>query len=100
MFDVLTTFESSDVVVDARRHRQKENVIQKDHQRHEKELENEGAKTSSYGGMEMPSIGFGTAGLGSETKESVLHALEVGYRMVDTAQAPVSYTHLTLPTKA
>ncbi len=91
VFDVLTTFESSDVVIDARRHRQKENIIQKDHQRNKKELENEGAKTSSSGGMEMPSIGFGTAGLGSETKESVLNALEVGYRMLDTAQAPEWY---------
>ena len=38
--------------------------------------------------MTMPAIGFGTAGLGLETKESVKKALEVGYRMIDTAQAP------------
>ena len=41
--------------------------------------------------MTMPAIGFGTAGLGLETKESVKKALEVGYRMIDTAQAPEWY---------
>ena len=41
--------------------------------------------------MTMPAIGFGTAGLGLETKESVKKALQVGYRMIDTAQAPEWY---------
>ncbi|KAJ9458558.1 D-galacturonate reductase [Diplonema papillatum] len=38
-------------------------------------------------GYEMPIIGFGTAGLGGNTKQAVLSALEIGYRHIDTAEA-------------
>eukprot|EP00803_Ostreobium_quekettii_P008830 evm.model.scf_4511.2 EVM.evm.TU.scf_4511.2 scf_4511:3549-5875(+) len=38
-------------------------------------------------GHQMPSIGFGTAGLGSGTGAAVAKAIEVGYRHIDSAQA-------------
>ena len=34
----------------------------------------------------MPSIGFGTAGLGKQTSEAVHEALLAGYTLFDTAQ--------------
>ena len=37
-------------------------------------------------GMEMPLVGFGTAGLGPDTKQAVKWALEAGYRLLDSAQ--------------
>ena len=37
-------------------------------------------------GVEMPLVGFGTAGLGAETKQAVLWALQAGYRLLDSAQ--------------
>ncbi len=36
--------------------------------------------------MVMPSIGFGTAGLGEQTGQAVHHALSAGYTLLDTAQ--------------
>ena len=59
----------------------------------------------------IPPLGFGTFGRsGSAGIDALLFALETGYRHLDTAQSygterecgeaiPVSYTHLTLPTK-
>lgn len=41
----------------------------------------------------MPSIGFGTAGLGGQTAEAVHAALLAGYTLFDTAQ--VSFLALT-----
>lgn len=38
-------------------------------------------------GLVIPSIGFGTAGLGEQTTAAVLAALDAGYRRIDTAQA-------------
>ena len=58
-------------------------------------------------GVEMPVLGYGVFLVNSEECERcALDAIEVGYRLIDTAQAyynedgvgPVSYTHLTLPT--
>ena len=45
-------------------------------------------------GMTMPLFGLGVWRLesGKETRDAVSYALELGY-------IPVSYTHLTLPTK-
>jgi diketogulonate reductase-like aldo/keto reductase len=37
--------------------------------------------------QKMPTIGFGTAGLGAKTKEIVEMALKEGYRRIDSAQA-------------
>lgn len=39
------------------------------------------------GGHMMPMLGFGTAGLGEQTKEAVSAALAAGYRHIDSAQA-------------
>lgn len=39
----------------------------------------------------MPLVGFGCAGLGSRGEEAVLHALQAGFRHVDTAQATEWY---------
>ena len=36
--------------------------------------------------MMMPSVGFGTAGLGEQTGQAVKEALLAGYALVDTAQ--------------
>ena len=56
-------------------------------------------------GVEMPVLGYGVFLVNSEECERcALDAIEVGYRLIDTAQAyynedgAVSYTHLTLPT--
>lgn len=38
-------------------------------------------------GQKMPTLGFGTAGLGGRTKEIVEMALKEGYRKIDSAQA-------------
>ena len=43
-------------------------------------------------GLQIPRIGFGTAGLGLSTQEAVQSALDVGYDMVDTAQAQEWYS--------
>ena len=37
-------------------------------------------------GVMMPTLGFGTAGLGANTKEAVGAALAAGYRLIDSAQ--------------
>lgn len=42
-------------------------------------------------GALMPAVGMGTAGLGGETAQAVQTALRVGYRAIDTAQAPEWY---------
>ncbi|CAL6284648.1 unnamed protein product [Bathycoccus prasinos] len=83
VFDVLTQIESSPPTAKAKG---------------KTDLEiDENSKTETNGEntedsmMTMPAIGFGTAGLGLETKESVKKALQVGYRMIDTAQAPEWY---------
>ena len=39
------------------------------------------------GGLKMPSIGFGTAGLSEYTANIVVQALAAGYRRIDSAQA-------------
>ncbi|KAL0022280.1 hypothetical protein WJX79_002742 [Trebouxia sp. C0005] len=39
-------------------------------------------------GIMMPSVGFGTAGLGEHTDQAVKEALLAGYALIDTAQAP------------
>lgn len=38
-----------------------------------------------HNGLLMPSVGFGTLGLGGETKEAVKTAIETGYRLLETA---------------
>ena len=50
-------------------------------------------------GRTMPSIGFGTAGLGQQTLQAVHQALLAGYTLFDTAQASteVSYMHDQCP---
>ena len=42
-------------------------------------------------GRIMPSIGFGTAGLGSGTTQAVHQALLADYTLIDTAQASISF---------
>ena len=37
-------------------------------------------------GFQMPSVGFGTAGLGEQTVMAVEAALTAGYKLVDSAQ--------------
>ena len=37
-------------------------------------------------GRLMPTVGFGTAGLGDDTSQAVQGALETGYRLFDSAQ--------------
>lgn len=39
------------------------------------------------GGVRMPLVGFGTAGLTESTTKAVTWALEAGYRLLDSAQA-------------
>lgn len=39
-------------------------------------------------GVEMPRVGFGTAGLGLATEEATAWALASGYRLLDSAQVP------------
>ena len=43
-------------------------------------------------GMMMPSIGFGTAGLGEHTGQAVKEALLAGYALFDTAQVSILVT--------
>ena len=81
VFDVLTQIESSPPT--AKGKTELENS--KTDETNENNTEDESMT------MTMPLIGFGTAGLGLETKESVKKALQVGYRMIDTAQAPEWY---------
>ncbi len=38
-------------------------------------------------GLLMPSVGFGTAGLGESTANAVEQALRAGFRHIDTAEA-------------
>jgi len=40
-------------------------------------------------GIMMPSIGFGTAGLGEHTGQAVNKALLAGYALFDTAQVSI-----------
>lgn len=42
--------------------------------------------TTLWNGLLMRTVGFGTAGLGDATEESVLQALEAGYTHIDSAQ--------------
>ena len=42
-------------------------------------------------GHKMPRVGFGTAALGVHTKRAVVDALDLGYRMIDSAQAKEWY---------
>lgn len=42
-------------------------------------------------GWKMPTVGFGTAGLGVHTQQAVEWALEAGYRHIDSAQARAWY---------
>lgn len=44
-------------------------------------------------GIMMPSVGFGTAGLGEHTDQAVKEALLAGYALIDTAQVS---THVAL----
>jgi hypothetical protein len=44
-----------------------------------------------WNGLLMPTVGLGTAGLGDKTEAAVRSALRVGYRAIDTAQAPEWY---------
>lgn len=44
-------------------------------------------KVKLRSGAYMPTIGFGTAGLGSRTAQAVAAALRAGYRLIDSAQA-------------
>jgi len=87
VFDVLTKFESPTDVAAA--------VVENNDDAKRNEVENSKIerrrRRTFQEGMEMPFIGFGTAALGIETKECVKKALEVGYRMIDTAQAPEWY---------
>ena len=46
-------------------------------------------------GLLMPSTGFGTAGLGEQTDESVQEALLAGYTLFDTAQVSFYIDSLT-----
>ena len=47
-------------------------------------------------GLVMPSIGFGTAGLGEQTSEAVHTALLAGYFLFDTAQVLLSQSFFAL----
>ena len=38
----------------------------------------------------MPTVGFGTAGLGDATEQAVLDALSSGHRLIDSAQVQPS----------
>lgn len=50
-----------------------------------------GLQVTLNNGVVMPSIGFGTAGLGKLTSQAVREALLAGYTLFDTAQAPEWY---------
>ena len=47
-------------------------------------------------GMEMPLVGFGTAGLGRDTKQAVKWALEAGYRLLDSAQVCLGHPNTAI----
>ena len=47
-------------------------------------------------GVEMPLVGFGTAGLGAETKQAVAWALQAGYRLLDSAQVRLIHSKVTV----
>ena len=49
-------------------------------------------RLSGKNGLQIPRIGFGTAGLGQSTQEAVQVALDLGYNMIDTAQAQEWYS--------
>ena len=49
-------------------------------------LSQSGLQVTLNNGVEMPLVGFGTAGLGAETKQAVAWALQAGYRLLDSAQ--------------
>ena len=103
VFDVLTQIESSPPPAKGKTDLENSKTDETNENKTEDEsmtmtLEiDENSKTETNGEntedsmMTMPAIGFGTAGLGLETKESVKKALQVGYRMIDTAQAPEWY---------
>lgn len=42
--------------------------------------------TTLWNGLLLRTVGFGTAGLGADTEEAVLQALEAGYTHIDSAQ--------------
>ena len=44
----------------------------------------------------MPRVGFGTAGMAGRTIESVCSALQAGFQLIDTAQAPEWYSEWDL----
>lgn len=46
-------------------------------------------------GARMPRVGFGTAGLGRDTKKAVLMALGAGYRHIDSAQSRLWYREVS-----
>lgn len=46
-------------------------------------------------GAQMPRVGFGTAGLGRDTKTAVLMALAAGYRHIDSAQSRLWYREVS-----
>lgn len=46
-----------------------------------------GAQVMLNNGLLMPSVGFGTAGLGESTANAVEQALRAGFRHIDTAEA-------------
>eukprot|EP00600_Ochromonadales_sp_CCMP1393_P000199 CAMPEP_0174985848 /NCGR_PEP_ID=MMETSP0004_2-20121128/18584_1 /TAXON_ID=420556 /ORGANISM="Ochromonas sp., Strain CCMP1393" /LENGTH=333 /DNA_ID=CAMNT_0016238571 /DNA_START=435 /DNA_END=1436 /DNA_ORIENTATION=+ len=48
-------------------------------------------KFEDYGEIVLPSVGFGTAGLGGTTHDTVLQSLKLGVRMIDSAQAQEWY---------
>lgn len=48
-------------------------------------------------GHDMPTVGFGTAGLGMLTKQAVVDALHAGYDMIDSAQVPAGICFITSP---
>jgi hypothetical protein len=47
--------------------------------------------TSLWNGLLVRTVGFGTAGLGSDTEEAVVKALEAGYTHIDSAQGKAWY---------
>eukprot|EP00245_Coleochaete_scutata_P006127 TRINITY_DN20287_c0_g1_i1.p1 TRINITY_DN20287_c0_g1~~TRINITY_DN20287_c0_g1_i1.p1 ORF type:complete len:362 (-),score=65.58 TRINITY_DN20287_c0_g1_i1:48-1133(-) len=53
----------------------------------ERKMQEVGTGKKLANGAMIPSIGFGTAGLGDDTKQAVTWALKAGYRLLDSAQA-------------
>eukprot|EP00884_Botryococcus_braunii_P006785 jgi/Botrbrau1/16107/Bobra.7_2s0071.1 len=52
-----------------------------------KPLQSVPQKVKLNNSIAMPRVGFGTAGLGENTKQATIWALQAGYRMLDSAQA-------------